>query len=118
MVKVVGVAMAMVQGIPMMHSSRHNSSAGRGDAHTALGGVLLGGLAGVRGVGVGGQVARLHLFLLCGFVLLHVLGGGVAGGVLGGIVALHLLHVLGGGAAGGGLIAVRTAARAHGVLRS
>ena len=69
-------------------------------------------------MGVGGQGARLHLFLLCGFVLLHVLGGGVAGGVLGGVVALHLLHVLGSVAAGGGRITVCTAARARGVLRS
>jgi hypothetical protein len=30
------------------------------------------------------------------------LGSGIAGGVLGGVVALHLLHVLGGGVAGGG----------------
>ena len=79
---------------------------------------LLGGPAGVRGVGVGGQVARRHPFLLCGFVLLRVLGGVVAGVLLGGVVAVHLLHVLGGGAAGGGHVVVRTASRASGVLRS
>ena len=87
--------------------------------HAVQGGVLLHGvLAGVRGVGVGGQVARPHLFLLCGFVLLCVLGGVVAGVALGGVVAVHLLHVFGGGAAGVGRVEVRTAARAHGVLRS
>ena len=84
--------------------------------HAAMGGVLLHGvLAGVRGVSVGGQVACLQLFLLCGFVLL---GGMVAGVVLGVVVADHLIHVFGGGAAGGGRVEVRTAARAHGVLRS
>jgi hypothetical protein len=81
--------------------------------HAAQGGVLLHGvLAGVRCVGVGGQGARLHMFLLCGFVLLRVLGGVVIGGV----VADHLLHVLGGVTAGGGRVVVRTAARACGVL--
>ena len=56
--------------------------------HAALGGVLLHGvLAGVRGVSVGGQVARLHRFLLCGFDLLE---GVVAGVVLGVVVAVHL----------------------------
>ena len=79
---------------------------------------------------LGGQGACLHHFLLCGFAGLHCvrggwlagllgdLGSGVAGGVLGGVVALHLLCVLGGGVAGGGRVVVRTAARAHGVLRS
>ena len=43
---------------------------------------------------------------------------GVDGGVLGGVVALHLLRGLGGGVAGGGRVVVRTAARVHGVLRS
>ena len=38
--------------------------------------------------------------------------------VLGGVVARHLLLVLGGGVAGGGRVVVRTAARAHGALRS
>jgi hypothetical protein len=79
------------------------SCPGVSGVHARLGGVLLhGGMAGVWGVG---------LFLLCEFVLLRVLGGVVAGVVIGGVVALHLLRVLGGGA-------VRTAARAHGVLRS
>jgi hypothetical protein len=40
---------------------------------------------------------------LIGSVLDCVLGGVVAGVVLGGLVALHVLRVLGGGVAGGGL---------------
>ena len=55
---------------------------------------------------------------LLGSVLDCVLGGVVAGVALGGVVAVHLLHVLGGGAAGGGLVVVRTASGASGVLRS
>ena len=47
-----------------------------------------------------------------------MLGGVVAGVVLGGLVALHVLRVLGGGVAGGGRVVVRTASRASGVLRS
>ena len=40
------------------------------EVHAVQGVVLLHGvLAGVRGVGVGGQGARLPLFLLCGFDL-------------------------------------------------
>ena len=74
--------------------------------------------------------AFLHRLLLCGLAGFHCarggglagflgeLGDGFAGGVLGGVVALHLLRVLGGGVAGGGRVVVRTAARAHGVLRS
>jgi hypothetical protein len=90
------------------------------------------------GVGVHCQGAHLHHFLLCGFAGFHCdfhcvrggwlagflgdlgsgVGGGVGGGVLGGGVgALHLLHVLGGGA-GRGRVAVRTAGRVYGVLRS
>ena len=52
---------------------------------------------------------------LAGF--LGELGNGVDGGVLDGVVALHLLHVLGGGVAGGGRVVIRTASRACGVLR-
>jgi hypothetical protein len=55
---------------------------------------------------------------LLGSVLDCMLGGVVAGVALGGVVAVHLLHVLGGGAAGGGLVVVRTASGASGVLRS
>jgi hypothetical protein len=47
-----------------------------------------------------------------------VLGGQVAGVVLGGVVALCVLRVLGGGVAGGGRVVVRTASLARGVLRS
>ena len=99
--------------------------------YAVLGGVLLHvGPAGVQGVGVGDQGARLHLFLLGGFGRCHCvrggglagflgeLGSGVDGGFLGGVVALHLLCVHGGGFAGGGRVIVRNAARAHGVLRS
>ena len=53
---------------------------------------------------------------LAGF--LGELGNGVDGGVLDGVVALHLFHVLGVGNAGGGRVVVRTASRASGVLRS
>ena len=76
------------------------------------------------------QGAFLHLLLLCGFAGFHCvrcgglagflgeLGDGVAGGVLGGVVALHLLFVLGGGVDGGVRVVVLTVARAHGVLGS
>ena len=89
-----------------------------------------GGPAGVRGVGVGDQGARLHRVQLCGFGRFHrvrggglagfvgELGNGVDGGVLGGVVALHVLRVHGGGVAGGGRVVIHTAARARGVLRS
>jgi hypothetical protein len=88
------------------------------------------GPAGVQGVGGGGQEARLHLFLLCGFVGFHCvrgggltgflgeLGNGISEWVLFGVVALHLFCVLGGGIAGGVRVVVRTVARAHGLLGS
>ena len=115
-----GSGEAMVQGTAMIHSTRSGSSAGstncRAVGHAALGGVLL--LGGPAGVCVGGLVACLLLFQLCEFGLNHVLGGVVAGEVLGCLVALHLLHVHGGGAAGGGHVSVRISAQARGVLRS
>jgi hypothetical protein len=67
------------------------------------------GLGGA-GIGGGGGARRLRYFLLCGLAgLLEVLGG---------VVARHLLHVLGGGVAGGVRAIDRTVARAHGVLGS
>ena len=72
------------------------------------GGVGLG--LGGDGVGGGGGARRLRHFLLC------VLAGLLE--VLGGVVAHHLLHVLGGGVAGGVSAVVHTVARAHGVLGS
>ena len=60
--------------------------------------------------GLGGGARRLHRFLPC------VLAGLLV--VLGGVGARHLLHVLGGGVAGGGYAVVCTVARAHGVLGS
>ena len=92
--------MAMVQGTAMIQSTRSGSSAGSPNCRA------------------GGLVARLLLFQLCEFGLNHVLGGVVAGEVLGCLVALHLLHVHGGGAAGGGHVSVRISAQARGVLRS
>ena len=58
--------------------------------------------------GVGDQGARLLLVLVWADLLVHI----------GGVVARRLLLVLGGGVAGGGRVVVRTAAQAHGVLRS
>ena len=69
----------------------------------------MGGLGGA-GVGGGGRARRLRVFLLCVSAgLLEVLDD---------VVARHLLHVLGGGVAGGVRAIDRTVARAHGVLGS
>ena len=62
------------------------------------------------GLGGGGGACLRHDLLLC------ILAGLLE--VLGVVVALHLLHVLGGGAAGGGRVSFRIASRARGVLRS
>ena len=64
----------------------------------------------MAGGSIGGEAFRFHRFLLC------VLAGLLE--VLGGVVALHLLHVLGGGVAGGVRAVVHIAAKGHCVLGS
>jgi hypothetical protein len=85
------------------------------------------GVQGVGGGGQGARLHHFLSWVFAGFHcvrgggragFLGELGNGFAEGVLGGVVALHLLHVLGGGIAGGVRIIVRTVSRAHGVLGS